>query len=637
MGIFCSNPEKEDDLPQHNYGNNQYKRNPSRLVKKPSTSSHTYQRTIPKSIDGSDMESAALMIDAQEAVMKRQIQNSDRKSSVFQTKIVLDRRTRGGLTRSTFVDVGDYETQREELRFREKSMAYDFYLEAKKKEKEMAVNRIIQALKVRDRKLFDAKPPRYGYGGQEHSRFPGDHFLSNVDIINNTHLFKIAQWMPKGAHLHIHFNSCLLPDVLLNIATTMKRMFIRSNMPLTTKSDSPAFERCEIQFSIRGEGKETPGDVFSPEYMPTQEMRFSEFLEESEKIEGFKPMPWLQEKLMFTDEEAHNKCQTVLGAWSKFNGRTRMMKGLFNYETAYRRYTTLLLEDFVRDNIQYAEIRPNFMTTNQVWLDDGSRQVENKEIMKMIIEEYENFQKQNHGYFGGMKIIYCTPRSFTNEQVKFALNECFDFKGRWPEWIAGFDLVGEEGQGRPLRDFVPEFIDFRARCDAADRTIPFLFHCGETLEMGDATDGNLLDALLLNSRRIGHGFALARHPYVMEQMKLRGTCLEVCPISNEVLGLTPRMNGHSIYNLLANNVHCTISSDNGTLFRSTLSHDFYQFMVGKQDTTLFGWKQLIQWSLEHACMEEELSKKVTAAWQGLWEAFLDKVIEEYSDLIKDEP
>lgn len=42
-----------------------------------------------------------------------------------------------------------------------------------------------------------------------------------------------------------------------------------------------------------------------------------------------------------------------------------MMKGLFNYEHAYRRYTQLLLAEFVKENIQYAEIRPNFMNTNQ--------------------------------------------------------------------------------------------------------------------------------------------------------------------------------------------------------------------------------------------------------------------------------
>lgn len=85
--------------------------------------------------------------------------------------------------------------------------------------------------------------------------------------------------------------------------------------------------------------------------------------------------------------------------------------------------------------------------------------------------------------------------------------------------------------------------------------------------MGTTTDGNLIDALLLNSKRIGHGFALARHPYIMQQMKARGVCVELCPISNEVLGLTSRISGHSMYQLLADNVHCTVSSDNGTLFQ----------------------------------------------------------------------
>ena len=86
-------------------------------------------------------------------------------------------------------------------------------------------------------------------------------------------------------------------------------------------------------------------------------------------------------------------------------------------------------------------------------------------------------------------------------------------------------------------------------------------------EWGTDTDGNLLDALLTGAKRIGHGFALATHPYIMAHMKKQNICLEVCPISNEILGLTPRIKGHTMYSLLANDVHCTVNSDNGTLFR----------------------------------------------------------------------
>lgn len=124
-------------------------------------------------------------------------------------------------------------------------------------------------------------------------------------------------------------------------------------------------------------------------------------------------------------------------AWDKFNTRTQMMKGLFNYETAYRKYTKALLEDFVRDKIQYAEIRPNFMAANNLWTDDGTEQIDNEGIMKLIIDEYRKFQAGNDKYFGGMKIIYCTPRSLSNTLVKAALAECLKFKKMWPEWVAG--------------------------------------------------------------------------------------------------------------------------------------------------------------------------------------------------------
>lgn len=145
----------------------------------------------------------------------------------------------------------------------------------------------------------------------------------------------------------------------------------------------------------------------------------------------------------------------MYSAWEKFNGRTRMMKGLFNYETAYREYTRKCLADFVRDNIQYAEIRPNFMSTNQLYTDDGNGTINNEGIMKIIIDEVEQFQKgmaeermakermakegmaKESQFFGGLKVIYCTPRSMDRKNVQEALKECIEFKKKWPQWIAG--------------------------------------------------------------------------------------------------------------------------------------------------------------------------------------------------------
>jgi adenosine deaminase CECR1 len=126
--------------------------------------------------------------------------------------------------------------------------------------------------------------------------------------------------------------------------------------------------------------------------------------------------------------------------WEKFNHRTQMMKGLFAYESAFRNYTRACIEDFVKDNIQYAEIRPNFMATNSLKRDNGVGSIGNEGIMQIIDEELKNTMekiKAEGGYFGGMKVIYCTPRSFQKQQIEHALDECIELKQKYQTLLCG--------------------------------------------------------------------------------------------------------------------------------------------------------------------------------------------------------
>lgn len=534
----------------------------------------------------------------------------------------------------------------------EAAYAFDHTCRANATQAERLANNVLLRLKKEDtERVYKAKAAVHtGYGGQEHQAFAGDHYLMNVPLIPQTQVMRVARRMPKGAHLHIHYNACLAPTVLLNLAKSMNRMFIMSDRPLifcsedkkAGKSSKDDYFLSSISFQIYRPRDERPGNLFDEKYEKYQTMPFRDFLAQfpADRV-GKSAMDWLAHKLIFTPEETYDIPQTSVGAWKRFNGRTKMMKGLFNYESAYREYTKLFLQDLLDDNIQYAEIRPNFMSNNQLWDDQGNDQMDNAGIVQIIIDACEEFKARNAANlaagvpgakknFDGIKIIYCTPRSFANDKVKIALDECIVFKKRWPEYIAGFDLVGEEGEGKPLKQFIPEFLEFQEDCREQGLEIPFLFHCGETLDMGTSVDGNLIDALLLGAKRIGHGFALPRHPVVLEKMKKHNVCVEVCPISNEILGLTPRIGGHAVYDLLARNFPCTVNSDNGTLFQSSLSHDFYQVLVGKSDMGLYGWRQLAEWSLTHSCFSSPADQaRARANWLNEWQDFVQWLLQEY--------
>lgn len=51
--------------------------------------------------------------------------------------------------------------------------------------------------------------------------------------------------------------------------------------------------------------------------------------------------------------------------------------------------------------------------------------------------------------------------------------------------MEGFDLVGQEDNGRPLIDFADRLLAFQGEVARQGLYIPFLFHAGETL--GDGT------------------------------------------------------------------------------------------------------------------------------------------------------
>lgn len=134
---------------------------------------------------------------------------------------------------------------------------------------------------------------------------------------------------------------------------------------------------------------------------------------------------------------------------------------------------------------------------------------------------------------------------------------------KYPGQIVSFGLHNDE-VGHPPQDFV--------QCFAAAKELGLLStpHAGE-LESGQFV-ADSLD--LLGADRIQHGVRSFEVPGLVERLAELGTCLDVCPTSNLMLGVFPSLDEHPLPALLDAGVRCSINGDDPLLFGPGLLEEY---------------------------------------------------------------
>ncbi|KKY29700.1 putative adenosine deaminase [Diaporthe ampelina] len=348
----------------------------------------------------------------------------------------------------------------------------------------------------------------------------GHRFLHGLDAIEKSKLFKIAQKAPKGSLLHCHFDCILPPRTLLDDARKQDRLHIKTDCPLTTAG----FFACALpQFCVLPQAAESgeTTNLFSKAYVAGSWMKYSEFLRlfpgGPERAEA-----WLTNQMVIASDDAYHPRQTVDGIWREFMRSVMVLRSLLCYETAYKGHFRRILWRLAEDGISYAEIRLAMNHLFTIQDDDGTCEYGHAEIIQMLAdvlkEETPKIQAAGLTFYG-VKIIYAVLRSATKEAMRWCMDTCIEVKQQFP-------------------DLICELLEMRAKIKKLGLDLPFIFHAGETLDHGGDTDSNLFDAILLGTKRIGHGFSLVKHPLLMQLCKERNIAIETCPISNEVLGLS---------------------------------------------------------------------------------------------------
>jgi len=402
------------------------------------------------------------------------------------------------------------------------------------------------------------------------SHFPPAHnFLESrtKDMINQSPILEIMKRMPKGGILHVH--GLALGDFrwLVSQAAYQPNCYIYLGK-----------EKRPVQGTLRISPK-SPGEGWQP---------VTDLRQGTGNLAGFDEK--LYRSITLGEEDLSEP-----DIWEEFSNCFRRSFGLFSYDPLYEGFCRKMLKDVAEENVQYVEFRG---------------------ILGRIDEILKEIQR-NHPEFN-VKYVYCGGRSNDHEQVAKSLNWLLEQRKANPHLIKGFDLVEEEDRTHTNLYFINELLNARREAEKRNITLPLYLHSGES---NWVENENVYDAILLDAKRIGHGLALVKHPLLMQIAKERNIAIEICPISNQVLGYIPDLRNHPAITYINSGLPIVLSPDDPGIMRYTFSYDFYvAFMAWGLDLRCL--KQLAVNSLLYSAMDPEEKNKALETWKKKWADFV---------------
>ncbi|XP_071634278.1 adenosine deaminase 2 [Temnothorax longispinosus] len=421
------------------------------------------------------------------------------------------------------------------------------------------------------------------------SFLPSYNFMEVIPEIEKSEVFKILRDMPKGAVLHAHSTAIASLEYRFNL-TYRENLYV-----------------CDENSNLRLKFFDVPGNDCNWKLL-------SKVRENPIRADAINEK--IKRSMTMVTENPNSAYNTVDKAWEKFDSVFKAWRFLVSYRPVFEDLHYRNLQELYEDNVMYAEIRS---TLTSIYDLDGKTYGSYKmvQILKNVTDRFV----KDHPDFIGAKIIYAPGRRANQEKVENYLTTLTQLKLFYPDFIAGFDLVGQEDKGKFLREFANKL-------DTVEPEIPFFFHAGETKWYGTSTDYNLFDAILLNTKRIGHGYALTKHPFLWKLVQQLGIAVEVCPISNQVLGLVEDMRNHPAASLFALDSPVVISNDDPAVWGAKgLSYDFYEAFMGimSADSDLRSLKQLAINSLTYSSLSKQQQRSALGKWKVKWDAFVAKL------------
>jgi adenosine deaminase CECR1 len=462
--------------------------------------------------------------------------------------------------------------------------------------------------------------------------FPGMMFVLGRERMESTDLWKCVERMPKGALLHAHL------DAMVDVPWLVEQALGERGLCLVGMQDGglgtrekregnvPVVRYYKEEEIVKLGRKGEEGNLWSERYVqgtPVPIREAQRMFPDDETT--FKK--WVVSRCTVTAEESLLHHHGLDAVWKKFQSCFAMIGQFLFYEPIFRKAMQRLLGQLAADGITYVDFRIAFRFP---WRQAGKTQDDGgnyESFFKVFGEEIETFKKSDQARsFKGARMIWTVVRIMDTRSIAESMKECVRIKRKYPHLICGFDFVAQEDKGRTLADLTPLVFWFRKQCMEAGVDIPFFFHAGECLGDGDSTDNNLFDAILLGTRRIGHGYSLYKHPLLIDMVKEKKILIESCPISNEILRLSSSILGHSLPALLSRGVSVSLNNDDPAILghgKNGLSHDFWQSYMAFENLGIEGLGTMAENSLKWCAVEDQK----TPEWlKGISDGYMGKTV-----------
>lgn len=238
--------------------------------------------------------------------------------------------------------------------------------------------------------------------------------------------------------------------------------------------------------------------------------------------------------------------------FQNFLAKFNTLRLFYRSPDAIYRITREAVEDAAKDNVKYMELRFTPVALSR------AERFPLHDVMDWVISSATEAGRK-HGVI--VRLIASMNRHESTElaeQVAWLAVEHLD------DGMVAIDLAGNEAefQTEPFYGVIKE-----ARQSGLHVTI----HAGE---WGPAA--NVKEAIEeLGAERVGHGVRVLEDQNVVALARERGTAFEVCVTSNYQSGVVGSLDTHPLMQMLESGLNVTINTDDPSISRITLSHEYY--------------------------------------------------------------